>query len=110
MTSGVYPRTKETKEKLRQINLGSKHPQWKGGRHIHSDGYVYIYKSDHPYPADKHYVLEHRLVMEKHLGRYLRSDEEVHHINGIRHDNRLENLQLVSHREHMIRLVIYSYG
>ena len=46
-------------------------------------------------------VLFHRWVMEQHLGRKLSSKEIVHHINGDRHDNRLENLQLMCQSEHM---------
>jgi hypothetical protein len=45
-------------------------------------------------------ILQHRYVMEKHLGRRLRPDEHIHHRNGIRDDNRLENLQVVTRSEH----------
>ena len=44
--------------------------------------------------------MEHHYVMEKHIGRYLNNDEVVHHINHIRSDNRIENLQLMTFKEH----------
>lgn len=59
-----------------------------------SHGYVEVYKPDHPKARGTGYVSEHRVVMEEHLGRYLESYEQVHHKNAIRHDNRIENLEL----------------
>lgn len=73
---------------------GEKNHMWKGGRYKGSEGYIRIYAPDHP-AVIGNYVLEHRLVMEKHLGRYLADDEAVHHKNGVRDDNdRIENLEL----------------
>lgn len=78
---------------------GENNPRWQGGRRIRSDGYVVVYQPGHPF-AYKNFVLEHRLVFEKHIGRYLNPDELVHHKNEIKHDNRIENLALTDHSEH----------
>ena len=78
---------------------GEEHYNWKGGTY-ESGGYRRIYAPDHPNNAGG-YVLEHRLVVEKHLGRYLYPTEVVHHINGDKLDNRLENLIVLTRTEHM---------
>lgn len=68
---------------------------WRGGRQKTGEGYIRIRALDHP-DAVKGYVLEHRVVMEDHLGRLLTQDETVHHKNCVRDDNRIENLELWS--------------
>lgn len=80
--------------KIRRTRRGADHPNWKGGRTTDKQGYVLVYAPDHPFKNGVGYVREHRLVMEKVLGRYLRRDEEPHHKNGITGDNRPENLEL----------------
>ncbi len=95
---------------------GIKHSQWKGGKHINSQGYIEIYKPNHPFCTKHKYILEHRLVMEKYLRKqpnhlalieingekYLRPKWIVHHkgtkypIDSYenRRDNHIENLLL----------------
>ena len=86
--------SEETKRKIGLIQLGEKGSNWKGGKFKFSGGYVFVYNPTHPFRINKRYILEHRLVMEKHLGRFLKPSEIVHHINGIKDDNRIENLKL----------------
>lgn len=69
---------------------------WKGGRSKTGDGYIKIKKSNHLNADKKGYILEHTFVMSEHLGRPLEKNENIHHKNGIRADNRLENLELWS--------------
>jgi hypothetical protein len=111
----------ETKEKMRQSALGRKNTpdhtlkvvkafaerkakgiknrNWKGQK-IHSNtGYIWIEVFDHPH-ASAGRILEHRLIMENILGRYLERWEHVHHKNCIKDDNRPENLEIVLSYKH----------
>lgn len=79
-----------------QAQRGGMHNCWKGGRVQLKDGYVRAWAPSHPRAVNARYVLEHILVMEGVLGRYLHPDERVHHRNKVRDDNRPENLELWS--------------
>ena len=75
---------------------GSKAPFWRGGRYKDNrSGYIYVYSPDHPFKKKGGYVLEHRLVMEKFVGRHLRANEIIHHRNKIKDDNRIDNLEII---------------
>lgn len=100
---------KEICEKISKSRIGKKHSEETrlklknaherrrkaglSGRHI-SHGYVLIRMPEHPNCHKSGYIEEHRLIMEKYLGRYLRREEIVHHINENTIDNRIENLKL----------------
>jgi len=79
--------------------FGEKNHSWKGGR-IYAAGYISLMKRDYAKTKSGR-ILEHRYVMEQHLGRRLKSSEIVHHKNGIKDDNRLENLEILSKNNHM---------
>jgi hypothetical protein len=85
---------------------GKGHHNWHGGRKKHPEGYVYIYSPNHPCKDRAGYVLEHRLVMEQKIGRFLERKEVVHHINGQKDDNRIENLVLLKNQS----AHIYEHG
>jgi HNH endonuclease len=73
---------------------GSSNGRWRGGRTRHKAGYLMLWAPSHPRSGKGQYVFEHILVMERILGRYLLPTESVHHRNGVRDDNRPENLEL----------------
>jgi hypothetical protein len=75
--------TEETRKKMSLARIGEKHPFWKGGRRKDKGGYIYILTQ----PCTGHYVFEHRLVIEKQIGRHLKPEEIGHHLGDIT-DNR----------------------
>lgn len=82
------------KEKFGDLN-----PNFNGGRYVDDKGYIRVLNTDHPF-NNSGYIYEHRLVAEKHLGRYLQPWETVHHINEIKIDNRWDNFYLTTVPEH----------
>lgn len=83
------------------LQRGERAAGWKGGRRKTGAGYVYLYAPDHPDATKSGYVMEHRIVMERELGRRLLRTEHVHHRNGRKADNRVENLVVLSRSEHL---------
>jgi len=79
---------------------GPRNPRWNGGKCKDSKGYILILMPDHPNSRKTGYVAQHHLVMSKHIGRPIAKDEQVHHINGVPSDNKLENLMLMKTTKH----------
>lgn len=106
---GKYP-TEETRQKMSKAHIGEKspfygknfsmekNPNWKGGIKKNSNGYILVKlsKNDIYFPMTKNggYVRLHRLVMAKSLGRCLKTEEIVHHVDGNLENNKKENLKL----------------
>lgn len=88
----IHPKSKTCLKCSAIVRRGADHPAWRGGKTM-INGYVLTSAPDHP-RVRSGYVLEHIIVMEKKLGRYLLSGENIHHLNGVKNDNRLENLEL----------------
>lgn len=90
-----FKHSEASKKKISEALIGNKY-SFKSGKRYNSQGYILILKHSHPFCNCSGYVLEHRLVAEKYLGRYLTKKEVIHHINKIVDDNRIENLYLFS--------------
>ena len=93
---GLYCSTKCRAKSMGLNRRMENHPNWKGGKRIDTRGYVLIKKES----GNVGYIREHRLVMEEQLGRKLNKWEIIHHKNGIKDDNRLENLEIVTLKTH----------
>lgn len=113
MPKGIYERTEKTRAKMREVAKKrdpstfkkcslpmEKNPAWKGGRLNRRDGYIFVKQPSHPFAGFNGYVMEHRLVMEKRVGRYLQSNEIVHHRDGNRSNNDDSNLILLDKNKH----------
>ena len=79
---------------------GENNPDWKGGKYK-QHGYIHIRMPNHPHANHSGYIRRCRLVMEQVLGRYLLPEERVHHINGIKDEDKPENLVILTNSEHM---------
>jgi hypothetical protein len=85
--------------KYQSTHTGAEAKKWRGGR-VKNHGYIEIYVGN-----GKRRKQEHRLIMESHLGRALNENEIVHHINGIKSDNRIENLAVLDRHHHDVRTI-----
>lgn len=95
--------SKERIEILRQCHLGKfkRKTEYGGHKKVRCDGYIAVYCPGAHGATKEGYKMEHILVAEKMLGRYLADNEVVHHINHNRQDNRPENLAVMTASEHM---------
>lgn len=94
---GIY-KNRDIEFKNRSIvRSGSKGSNWKGGKKKNKKGYILVLDKE-----NGGYILEHRRIMENFIGRRLDNSEVVHHINGDKDDNRIENLKVMTNAEHTI--------
>lgn len=93
--------TPEHNRKSAEKRSGKLHPKWKGGRLIDSNGYVDLLIKSWPSARKNGYIREHRYVMEKHIGRCLKSTEHIHHKDGNKKNNSIDNLEILGASEHM---------
>ena len=93
-----YEIPKRTKSEQQKRERSS---NWKGGKGITSHGYVKVFFPEHPYASAAGYVYEHRLIVERHLKRYLKPSEVVHHIDFNKQNNDINNLLVLTNKIHV---------
>lgn len=94
-TRGKYNKTFCSRKCLGEFWVGRKHPSFKGGRFVDKNGYVKVLV-----PGTGRYKLEHRLVVEELLGAKLHYKQKVHHIDGHKTNNNLDNLRIMPSGDH----------
>jgi len=99
--SSAHRHSPETRRKISEALLRERSPRWKGGTFV-SRGYVMVYKPEHPRASKWGYIKRAILVLEEKLGRTIADGCDAHHINGIKSDDRPENLQEINHKTHGI--------
>ena len=105
--------SKNQKHNSGRFKKGKEHSNWKGGSFKQKE-YVFVKVEEESefismakkFGNSSFYILEHRLMIAKKIKRPLSRDEIVHHLNGIKHDNRIENLALVTNQTHDTRSFI----
>lgn len=85
---------------LSEARKGAGNPAWKGGI-TYRQGYKFIKMPNHPNSNRGGYIAEHRLVMEKKIGRYLETSEQVHHLDYDKTNNSSDNLIILTRSEHL---------
>lgn len=97
------PQVQEARRANGKKNRGRrKRDDYEFGGHekLRDDGYIKVYAPEHPNATKDGYIMKHHLVMERHLGHVIPDGYVVHHINHNRADNRIENLELMTFKEH----------
>ena len=103
-TCGSYKKhnAKQCQKCYLSKRIGDNHPSWKGGL-LKNNGYIYILNHQHPSSDNKGYIARTHLIAEKIINRFLKKSEVIHHINGIKNDDRPENLYLFSSQSNHIK-------
>jgi len=90
----ISPQAKKASIRALKAKTQNRKANWTGNEHIDHNGYITIYAPKHPNTTQKGYMGKHRFVMSEHLSRPLKDGETVHHKDGNRKNNKIENLEL----------------